>query len=299
MKQISVIIPNYLEKKKLKRCIESIYFREKILIEIIVVNDGKKIEVSANTQLPVKYIHLKKNRGAAFARNVGLAAAKYEWVLFLDSDCSLVTPVDHIHNQFTIFQNKDVQVGALGGKLIFPRSYLAQVISLSDSLDCLNGDSPEYRFFLSTGLFFIGKKTILKVNGFKSEFRRGQDRELCYRLADKGYKFMFDPSIRFMHDHSDSGFIKHLKKEYSNGRQLGLALELKYSKYYNLGFLNMYSSIWVYPLLIIPLSAFLTFKMLMLTKEYRSRAILALPLVFIFKVSYRVGTYTRLLQNHF
>lgn len=91
--QFSIIIPVYNVEKYIQKCFESIKV-QKGSFEIILVDDGSKdssghlCDSFANENsdsLTVRVIH-KENGGLSDARNVGMGAAKGEYVIFLDSD---------------------------------------------------------------------------------------------------------------------------------------------------------------------------------------------------------------------
>lgn len=64
--------------------------------ELILVNDGSTDDTSdlceayAARDTRIKIIHLKENRGAATARNIGMEAARGRYISFIDSDDHLV-----------------------------------------------------------------------------------------------------------------------------------------------------------------------------------------------------------------
>jgi len=92
----SVIIPTYNSEKTIEKCIESVLKQTSLYLidEIIVVDDGsndntdKVVEKIKNDQKDCDFIKLIKqdNKGASFARNVGINIAKGEWIALLDSD---------------------------------------------------------------------------------------------------------------------------------------------------------------------------------------------------------------------
>ena len=88
---VSVIVPVYNVEKYLKKCIESIIEQDYSNLEIIIVDDGtpdnsgKIADEFAAIDNRIKVIH-KENGGVASARNVGIASAKGEFILFVDSD---------------------------------------------------------------------------------------------------------------------------------------------------------------------------------------------------------------------
>lgn len=92
---ISVIIPVYNVEKYLKECINSVLSQTYENYEIILVDDGstdssvKICDEYAEGYQHITVIH-KENSGPSKTRNVGLEAAKGEYIYFLDSDDYLV-----------------------------------------------------------------------------------------------------------------------------------------------------------------------------------------------------------------
>ena len=88
--KISVIIPVYNVEKYIRECIESVLNQTLKDIEIIAVNDGSrdnsiKIIEEYLSDARLKIIN-KENGGASFARNIGMKAARGEYIYFIDSD---------------------------------------------------------------------------------------------------------------------------------------------------------------------------------------------------------------------
>ena len=88
MTKVSVIIPVYNGEKTVKRCVDSVLAQTLEDIEVIVVNDGSddgtdEILKSYGERITV----LEQNRGGqGNARNAGIAAAKSEYLGFVDAD---------------------------------------------------------------------------------------------------------------------------------------------------------------------------------------------------------------------
>jgi len=88
---VSVIVPCYNAEKNLDQCIGSLLNQTMQNIEIICVDDGstdntlEKLENYAKTDTRVR-IFSQQNQYAGAARNLGLAQAKGEYILFLDAD---------------------------------------------------------------------------------------------------------------------------------------------------------------------------------------------------------------------
>lgn len=95
---ISVVIPTYNRAKTIVAAIESIFAQTCPVLEVIVVDDGSVDETadvirnlirdtaSGSGKTPeIRYFH-QPNMGQSHARNTGIAAARGDWIAFLDSD---------------------------------------------------------------------------------------------------------------------------------------------------------------------------------------------------------------------
>ncbi len=90
-KLVSVIIPVYNTEKYLSECVESVACQTYTNLEIILVDDGSTDSCPAlcdglsGKDGRITVIH-KENGGLSSARNAGIAAARGEYVSFIDSD---------------------------------------------------------------------------------------------------------------------------------------------------------------------------------------------------------------------
>lgn len=89
--ELSIIVPVYNIEKYLNKCIDSLLQQTLKTIEIILIDDGSTdnsgsiCDEYAKRDNRIVVIH-QENKGASYARNVGLKMAKGEWVTFVDSD---------------------------------------------------------------------------------------------------------------------------------------------------------------------------------------------------------------------
>jgi len=88
--KISVVIPVFNRRHEVLRAIASVLRQERQADEILVVDDGSTdgsaAAVAGLNEPRIKLLRHDTNRGAAAARNTGIAAARGAWVAFLDSD---------------------------------------------------------------------------------------------------------------------------------------------------------------------------------------------------------------------
>ena len=108
--KICIIIPSYNDGNNLKECILSVLKSTHPVMEIIVIDDGsktddaKKIVESFNCEPEVAIVYKKKdNGGPSSARNAGLYIAKGEWIVFLDSDDTMLP--NSIKSKFDYFNS--------------------------------------------------------------------------------------------------------------------------------------------------------------------------------------------------
>lgn len=98
MPEVSVIVPVFNVKKKLRRCLDSLEEQKFTDFECILVDDGSTDESGlicdeyARKDERFRVIH-QKNSGVSTARNNGIASAKGIYISFVDSD-------DYVKNDF-------------------------------------------------------------------------------------------------------------------------------------------------------------------------------------------------------
>lgn len=91
MAKVTIVIPVYNSAKYLRQCLDSIISQSIKDIEIICVNDGSKdkslkiLQEYASKDSRITIIN-KVNEGQGVARNIAIAEAEGEYLLFVDSD---------------------------------------------------------------------------------------------------------------------------------------------------------------------------------------------------------------------
>ena len=94
MELISVVVPVYRTEPYLARCLDSILAQTWSNLQVIVVDDGSPDRAGeiadqyAEKDTRVTVLH-QPNRGVSAARNAGLAAARGDYITFVDSDDAL------------------------------------------------------------------------------------------------------------------------------------------------------------------------------------------------------------------
>lgn len=97
MIKISIIIPVYNKERFLDRCIQSVLDSPLKEFEIICIEDGSTdgskelLQEIKKDNSSITVFTNKKNRGAAYSRNIGITHAKGKYIMFLDADDYLDT----------------------------------------------------------------------------------------------------------------------------------------------------------------------------------------------------------------
>ena len=113
-KTFSIIIPVYNVKEYLSACVESVTTQTHADMEIILVDDGSTDGSSelcdelAENDSRIKVVH-KANGGLSSARNVGLAIASGEYILFIDSDDYWVSKT-FLEDIYSIAKSKNADI---------------------------------------------------------------------------------------------------------------------------------------------------------------------------------------------
>lgn len=109
--KLSVIIPSFNRASVLPRALDSVLAQSWTeSIELIVVDDGSTdgtAELIAQRYPNIRYLY-QDNAGVSAARNLGLAAAKGDWIALLDSDDAWLT--GKLARQFALLEQTGLQI---------------------------------------------------------------------------------------------------------------------------------------------------------------------------------------------
>ncbi len=87
--KISVIIPVYNREDTITNCLESVIKQTYAPAEIIVIDDNSTDDTIKQINKfndKIIILNTEQQSGAQTARNIGIKAAKSDWIAFLDSD---------------------------------------------------------------------------------------------------------------------------------------------------------------------------------------------------------------------
>ena len=89
--KVSIILPNYNSSKTIKKTINTVLRQTYKNWELIIIDDGsdsitKKILYKYQNKKKIKIYFLKKNKGAAYCRNLAIKKSNSDYIAFIDSD---------------------------------------------------------------------------------------------------------------------------------------------------------------------------------------------------------------------
>lgn len=225
MATVSIIIVSFNTAALLRACLQNLD-KLKEADEVIVV-DNASDDGSAQlvqSEFPwVKLIKLTENRGLTVASNVGLAAARGEYLLYLGSDAyPKAGVIQGIKNYLVSHPEVGVATAELrmrdgnldmdahrgfptpwaslthfsGLNRLFPRSALWNQYFLGD-----RDLTQPHEIDLCISHFLFAPRSLFDVVGQWDEdfFLYGEDVDFCYRVKAAGYKIMYLPQFTVTH----------------------------------------------------------------------------------------------------
>lgn len=187
--EVSVVIPTYNSSRTLRRALDSVYGQSLLPREIIIVDDGsddgeqsRLIAASYPGSISVRFIHMDQNQGPSTARNVGIAAARFRYLAFLDSDD--VWYKDKIAIQYGLMTGHDLDFSMHLYCHDTTRSGCDREDSddmLSLSLSPLSSWTPLLRNDSTNSVMVLKEKMVL----YDTSLRRGEDFTLYMELLSR------------------------------------------------------------------------------------------------------------------
>lgn len=258
MKEISVIIPNYNSGKYIKKCIEALLQQEYPVNEIIIIDDCSSdeskdiIQEYKNNNDKIIFIKNKENKGVSFSRNIGIEAAKSEYIMFCDADdwyekdatrkminCLNEYGADFIIAGYYITYNYDKKI-----EIKYDELFKNNVISKEECISCLPITSSakliKKSIFLNNNIKYpegiknCEELAVIPIVAFNSE-KVVYLNECIYNYYQKensaSNKMIKDLSF---YDITYEKFCKNLPNKYKEAINIRMVEHLLYSKTFSL-----------------------------------------------------------------
>ncbi|RHW43572.1 glycosyltransferase [Neobacillus notoginsengisoli] len=194
--KVSMVMAVHNGEKFLGETLQSIFAQTYPHLEIIIVNDGStdstKFILDHIEDPRVRFIHLEENQGAANALNIGINAAKGDWIAIQDADdISYPSRIEDQVNYLLenpslvgigtfvkcISGDQDIPDSAYEGMMNFKNSYVTR----KQIRKVIYWGCP----FTHSSVMF-SKQVFSEVGGYDPQFKIAYDYDLWLKLLEKG-----------------------------------------------------------------------------------------------------------------
>lgn len=203
--KVSIVIPTYNMRGKLKKSLQALGSQTERNFELIVVDDGSTDGTSQwlkdlKSFLNLSFIRHSENRGRAHARNSGIRSARGGVVILLDADMA-VTP-HFVEKHLSLHREEKAVV--IGKVLVAPWAGESAISRYLETRGAhrFRTTTPPFNCF-ATGNASIGRRFLLETGLFDEEMRAYglEDLELGYRLFKNGAIFVYGEETVSYHNH--------------------------------------------------------------------------------------------------
>lgn len=229
--QASIIVPVYNDLN-IKNCLESLQDQNtEYNYEIIIVNDGstnKRVLDMINTFSGVK-VYNQKNQGPAAARNLGAKYALGDYLCFIDADAQ--ADPNWLQRLIDKHREKENQgeIGVIGGGIYSgAKTIWGKVYDLNMFASCHPSLKESKKLFFPTMNFSIKKDLFFQFNGFRPDYRTGEDLDFCLRLHSAGFENWFYPKAIVCHYHKRRYLRMVIHSSWKQGKNRGGFLRVKW-----------------------------------------------------------------------
>lgn len=176
---ISIIIPVYNSKGRLKECLESVVSQSYEKLEVIIVDDCStdgSLEICREYEKKYPFVHVytKENEGVSAARNFGLSKAEGEYIQFADSDDLLYPDACRLLAKRIQSDESDLVIGGYFNEKE-QKEIVYEERSFQDRDEFMR-EFPELfsRFFIHVPWNKLYRRRVLKA-GFPEDLDKGED----------------------------------------------------------------------------------------------------------------------------
>ena len=213
--EVSIVIPVFNKFKYTYTCLKTVFERTReIGYEVIIVDNASTDKTSKISSLlkNLKIIRNASNEGFVAACNAGAAAAKGQYLLFLNNDTKVR---EGWLKAMLDLAKKDEKIGIVGAKLVYPNGQLQEAggIIWNDPLNMgwnfgkfSDPDSYEFNYvkdvdFASGACLLVKKDLFEKIGGFDTRYAPAycEDVDLAFSARKLGYKVVYQPLAEIVH----------------------------------------------------------------------------------------------------
>jgi GT2 family glycosyltransferase len=210
--RVSIVIPVFNHVRETLECAASIAAHTPPEYEVLVVDDASGDETA--TLLPLvtnlRYLRNAQNGGFIVSCNRGAAAARGEYLVFLNNDAQVTAGwLEPLLETFSAFEG----VGAVGPKVLYPNGRLQEAGAmvnpdLSITMVGVGDDPTRARYdyarevhYCSGACLVVERARFEELGGFAAELEPAyyEDCDLQLRLRERGLRTIYQPASVIVH----------------------------------------------------------------------------------------------------
>lgn len=289
---VSVIIPYSkpdVAAVTIEKLVQQSYPAERTEIILVGANSRECAErwsIKAVETAPIYYPGEARNKGARVA--IG------NYFLFIDDDCEPAP--DWIEQN--VHELEQAQIGAVGGQIAGKsKAFFARCVDFSSFAFCQV--SKRMEIAVCSASMGVKREAYEAAQGFSEVLRSGEDIDFCYRLIKLGYKTVYQPTVKVLHNHRRTTFSVLMRYSYFYGRVKGLSVKRNHSDMSKRNaLLTALQTPFLYFVMIPVVSLGITMTIVRLNVGEYPRVLLYAPFILLSKMAYHVGIWQWLLKGN-
>lgn len=204
---VSIVVPLYGKADVIGQTVEAVLRQTFAAFELIVVDDGSQDGggevVAAFTDPRIRLIR-QANAGSAAARNRGVAAARADWIAFLDADD--LWAGRHLENLLAAASKGDA-VAVFANHLLASRAAPVMKADIPDQRvdDVFAFLLATYPYAVHSSSVLVARNALIRAGLFPVGAVMGEDTDTWCRLAFEGpFRYVAEPTAVYRDGHPTS-----------------------------------------------------------------------------------------------
>ena len=222
----SIIIPHKNNPNLLKRCIDSIPFRDDVQIIVVDDNSDKSLINPDNypgknrKDLEIIFLDSSQSKFAGRARNIGLSKVKGRWILFADADDYFTENLPKLLEKYK--DNNSTDIVYLNSQVVHEDNNVTEAILFTRYINNYKSHRLYAEKVLRYGMFTPWSRMVRTslVNNYSIRFeevRTGNDAMFCLNCSKYAKKIDIEESIIYNYFRpSEGSFCSQNRFKYDN-----------------------------------------------------------------------------------
>jgi glycosyltransferase involved in cell wall biosynthesis len=220
--EFSIIIPVFNRPDEVEELLESLTKQKSGNFEVIIVEDGSQnkcdqVVEKYKSRLDISYF-LKENGGPALARNFGSEKAKYDYLVFFDSDCI----IPETYFEIIAIALSEKYTDAYGGPDAAHKSFTTIQKAISYTMTSffttggIRGGNEKMEKFKPRSFNMGYSRNVFEKTGGFSDMRFGEDVDMSLKILGNGFETQLVKDAYVYHKRR-TDFRKFFRQVYNSG----------------------------------------------------------------------------------